>query len=215
MSQDPLYALNELFRFVASSENQYLSLLQSRIDDEMRFVGVDNQLSLLNLAFIKGLLEKHLAKLAENAQTLAQRDFTDWPKSNDATRAAEAEKAAKALLTDFDYLQSKTQRLLNSCRIGAKILTSNSVMAESQISENKAEHVRKLTIIASFFVPLSFACSFFGMNFKEFGQGQLGMWVYGAVAGPLTILTCALVFQKLPDFIKAIPEHLRPRRTWY
>ncbi|KAK3377009.1 hypothetical protein B0T24DRAFT_665847 [Lasiosphaeria ovina] len=95
---DALYALSELFRFAASAELQFLSLLQKRIEREVSFVGakgVDLQgggsdsVVLLNLKYLKTQLTSHAQSLAETtARILRNRRSPDWPRVFDAAAAA-------------------------------------------------------------------------------------------------------------------------------
>lgn len=44
-------------------------------------------------------------------------------------------------------------------------------IAEARRGIQQGKDVFKVTLLAAVYVPLSFATSLFGMNFKEFGQG--------------------------------------------
>jgi Mg2+ and Co2+ transporter CorA len=48
-------------------------------------------------------------------------------------------------------------------------------LKESKKVIEKAESSHKLTLLAFLFLPVSLSTSFFGMNFREFGQGQLSV----------------------------------------
>lgn len=191
---DALYALSELFRFAAFSEIQFLNLLHSRIEHELSFVGHQNvgrrdAVSLLNLKYIKTQLTSHAQGLAETVSILENRDSLDWPRA-DSTKA---ENAAHLLLTDFKYLLQRAEALARECEHGMDTLANSSVLDESRRSTENALRVQKLTLLATVFIPLSFVCSIFGMNFKQLGSGSLNVWIWFAVAGPV-ILFSLLVY---------------------
>jgi len=67
-------------------------------------------------------------------------------------------------------------------------------LEESRRAIEQAEKVKRLTLLAFFFVPLSFTASIFGMNFKEFGQGHLSIYIFGIVVGPVFGLSAVVGF---------------------
>jgi Mg2+ and Co2+ transporter CorA len=65
---------------------------------------------------------------------------------------------------------------------------------EKSISDSKA--LSRLTILGSFFVPVSFDCSFFSMN-GDFAVGETKFWVYFAVTLPLIVVILVIVFWEM------------------
>lgn len=166
-------------------------ILHSCIEHELYFVGhqnVDwrNTVSLLNLKYIKTQLTSHAQGLAETVSTLENRHFLNWPR---ASGSSKAEKAANLLLTDFKYLLQRAETLAKECEHGMDTLANSSVLKESRRSTENAMRVQKLTIIATVFIPLSFVCSIWGMNFQELGSGSLPFWIWFATAGPVILLS--------------------------
>lgn len=67
----------------------------------------------------------------------------------------------------------------------------------------------RLTIIAFIFIPLSFATSFFGMNFRQFGTSQLNIgWFFllAGVIGALSYLVAAFLSRpgKLKQYLAGL-----------
>lgn len=52
--------------------------------------------------------------------------------------------------------------------------------------------VERLTALATIFIPLSFVCSIWGMNFLEMGSGLLHFWMWFATAGPIIVFSLAV-----------------------
>ena len=84
--------------------------------------------------------------------------------------------------TDLEHLVQKTKKAM---KFGTSLL--NSELAQMQIEEAEkskatAEGVASLTIVATVYIPLNFAASFFGMNMSAFGNGTVQLYTYvGAV----------------------------------
>jgi CorA-like Mg2+ transporter protein len=188
-SRDALYALSELFHFAASAEVQFLNLLHKRIEHELSFVGAENvgqyhSVSLLNLKYIKMLLTSHAQGLTETIGILRNRQSLDWPRVDNA---ATTEKAAVLLLADFEYLLQRAETLARECEQGMATLANSSVLEESRRSANMAMRVQRLTVIGTIFIPLSFVCSMWGMNFQELGTGSQPMWMLSVSSAPVLL----------------------------
>lgn len=221
-SQDALYALSELFRFASSAEVQFLNLLHRRIEHELSFVGVENigqrdSVSLLNLKYIQMQLASHAQSLAEVISILRNRHSIDWPCvgsdsdpdnenkgrdfSDNSHDVATVERTAILLLTDFEYLLQRAESLAHECEQGIATLANVSVLQESRHSADMAMTVQRLTVIGTIFIPLSFVCSVWGMNFRELGTGSQPLWMWFATMAPV-ILVAYLVYRW--DFLMSL-----------
>lgn len=102
----------------------------------------------------------------------------------------------RGLNTDLEHLVQKTKKAM---KFGTFFL--NSELAQMQIEEaekNKAtaEGVASLTIVATIYIPLNFAASFFGMNMSAFGNGTVQLSTYvGAVLFVATLTFIPFVSQ--------------------
>jgi Mg2+ and Co2+ transporter CorA len=96
---------------------------------------------------------------------------------------------AALLHTDFTYLLRRAEALSRECKQGMGTLAHISVLEESRRSADNAMRVEKLTILASIFIPLSFVCAAWGMNFVELGTGSLPIWMGFVTAGPVVVLS--------------------------
>ena len=76
------------------------------------------------------------------------------------------------------------------------VLSSFSIV-ESKRAAQEAKLVTALTKatnrVTFIFLPISFVTSVFGMNFKQFGQGPLSIWLWVEVGLPLLIICVVIV----------------------
>jgi hypothetical protein len=206
--KDVLYALSELLQFAALAEGQFLNLLHDRIEHELSFIGDENireyhTIMLLNLKFVKTQLASHVENLSKTLNIMQNRDALDWPRCRGSP---EQSKVAALLLADFEYLLERAEMLVRECEQGIETLANNSVLEESRRSTNMAEELKRLTILATIFIPLSFVCSFWGMNFRETGKDNLSVWVWFVSAAGISLLVLTMYRWK------AVSRWLRKRR---
>ncbi|OAT13581.1 hypothetical protein BDBG_08754 [Blastomyces gilchristii SLH14081] len=191
--QDALYAVSEVFQFAASSELQFLNLLHGRIKHELSFTGEQQKMgrrndavSLLNLRFIKTQLISHAQRLAETVRTLETCDLLGWQRDQESPKA---QQRARLLLSDFGYLLQRAEGLARECDSGIDTLVNSSILEESRRSTENAIRVQKLTVLATIFIPLSFVCTVWGMNFQELGSGTQPVWMWFVTAGPVILVS--------------------------
>ena len=96
------------------------------------------------------------------------------------------------------------------CEKGMAVIMNNAMLAETRRSVSQANGVAKLTFIAFFYIPLSFVCSFFGMNFEELGTGKLSLWTWFATSIPIFAFTLCFIVMDGP-MIKRLVERVRRR----
>lgn len=65
----------------------------------------------------------------------------------------------------------------------------NAQLKEARKSTETASSVARLTQLAFFFIPLSFVTSVFGMNIKQFNNGNVSLSAFFATAAIMTFLT--------------------------
>jgi Mg2+ and Co2+ transporter CorA len=82
------------------------------------------------------------------------------------------------------------------------IVINNNMLVESQRAIEQAAGVAKLTRLAFFYIPLSFTTSFFGMNFVQFGTGELSIWLWFAVSIPIFFVSVLFLAVDLPALAK-------------
>lgn len=92
---------------------------------------------------------------------------------------------------------------------------NNANLAESRRAMLQARKVGKLTLLAFFYVPLSFTTSFFGMNLEEFGTSTtIANWVWVCVSVPIFVLSVVFYIWDIPAFFRKFGLLKGVQRRW-
>lgn len=178
--------------------------------------------SLANLQYLAGVLDRHAKQLKGTIRAIGNlmeatstesrvwhrqprlersatsqtsfsedRDQPAWPGDtwNPSTAGTFT---AKGLSEDYDDLLCRALKLSQRCTDGITVTMNRSLIQESRKAMEESERLKKLTILATLFIPLSFSTSLFGMNLKIFGQGSLEFWWYFVICVPITLLAYLL-----------------------
>ncbi|TQB74716.1 hypothetical protein MPDQ_004367 [Monascus purpureus] len=181
MMIDPFYSLHEILDCSAACEAQFLEFLERIIVEETQLTvrEASNEISFTNLLYTIEILDSHMFLLSENTKKIRVRGSQKWPRALENTdQGIRAKAAADHLLHDYEFLLEKAEKLRERCERTMKIIMNNTNLAESKRAIVQAERVGKLTMLAFFFVPLSFTSSFFGMNVKEINASGSPMLYY-------------------------------------
>ena len=192
MQQDPLYALNGIFSFFAASEAQMLSFLARQIEwnttpkvDAVEIVGTE---SLSRLLHCRKLLEGHCEELSYVLGIIQRRGGKKWPRAQNDAPSEIFEQAASSLQADLEYLIERAAVLKKRSETSITLAMNVASIGEARrgMLQNKA--LFRFTVLVSIYVPFTFTASFFGMNFRQFGQGDLSIWIYIVVSVPVFAL---------------------------
>ncbi|KAJ4299618.1 hypothetical protein N0V90_004864 [Kalmusia sp. IMI 367209] len=209
ISQDPFYGLNEIYSFAAAAENQFLNMMEQILLDRMELAtlrsseiaALDSSAHIESLTFDiqfdRNILDAHRVRLNGTVAFLQANDDPIWfPRRHEPLPADLIDKVTAAnlkLLRDFQHLAFRVETLIDRSERVMEMVANNANLTESKRSFLQADGLAKLTrlttIITILYVPLSFVCSLFGMNFKQFGQGDLSLWVWGAVSVPIILIS--------------------------
>ncbi|KAL8823167.1 MAG: hypothetical protein Q9191_006110 [Dirinaria sp. TL-2023a] len=194
MAADLMYSLTDLFSFAAHSECQFLNMLEIHIAKTTKCTKDEMELALDDLKYIKSLLEDRIEYLSEILICVRKRGDPRWPRATQQAHVAVVDDALKALEGDFDHLLQRSKNLSTRCTEGASMITNGAMLEESKKAMHQAKRLNRLSLLAFFFLPLSFATSVFGMNFKQFGQGDLSVWIFPLVLIPIFTVSILLTF---------------------
>lgn len=201
MATDPFYALSELYSFSAHSICQFLNMIDSKIMEDTGYHSLrDRQLSHSNLLYHQDILRQQARLLRDIIRHINRQDSvasitTSARSSQNTLRKSTAENTQKSLLADFDELLERTELLSRRCASGMDTIMNQAAIAESKRSISQAKKIEQLTLLAFFFIPLSFTTSFFGMNLGTVGTGELSLWLWFAISIPTVVLSyCLLQF---------------------
>ena len=206
----PFLALNGIFSFFICSSASFMALLTRKIEkysianDDASEVADSESLS--NLLHCRKLLERLIEELQYVLAIIGRRGSPNWPQSN----SEPSEEAAVTHDRDLRYLINRAQILRTRCETSITLSMNVSSINEARRSVRQNKALFRFTIVASFYVPLSFTASLFGMNFQQFGQGQLSMWVYFLVSVPVFVISSLFLFLEVDTMTGPI-RHLWQR----
>lgn len=186
MAQDVFYALNELFEFSAASVDQLLELCEGNIKD-MSLQSDSTRLS--EQLFIKNFVDDYRGYIKDTLTTVQSRGGRDWPSASDGTSQRDkANRAADQLEHRYQRLLERCERLQEHCASSITILMNQQAQQQITRATQQTKQLNKLSVLAYIYIPITFATSFFGMNFKELGT-SLSIWTFFAMAIPLLIVS--------------------------
>ncbi|KAE8150034.1 hypothetical protein BDV25DRAFT_140225 [Aspergillus avenaceus] len=93
------------------------------------------------------------------------------------------------VLNDYEDLLATCTYLSNRCATAMNMTMNQTMVLDSRRAIEQAQRTKKLTLLATYFIPLSFTASLFGMNLAVFEQGELQIWWYIVFAVPFLIMT--------------------------
>lgn len=191
-AKDSFYNLNEIFNFAASSQVQFLNLIDAKLDSYVSRPADQEYESLPDLKYTKETLYRHLQKTKQVLESIKNAQLPAWPKDDsDSNKAAVA---AQSVEQDFQYIRDRTISLHTRTTEAITVLMSSMSISESQRAIGQAQRVGKLTFLAFIFVPLSFTTSFFGMNVTQIEDTNLGIWWWFVMSAPIVGLVFTLYF---------------------
>jgi len=225
MGLDPFYAISEVYAYAAAAESQFLNMMRTILDKRIKSIaGEDLQKKAsisdalperINLQHDRAILDAHSDRISNTVSFLKTADDPVWFLPFDDHAPNEATTARGTLLRDFQHLHTQVVQLIQLCERAMGMVAENASLLEAKRSNLQSEGIEKLTrlttVITLLYVPLSFVCTFFGMNFSAFGQGDLSLWIWAAVSAP--VLLISLLYLKR----KASTESAKKRssKKWY
>jgi len=212
MRADPVYAVSEIYSFAAAAENQFLNMMKEILDERLKGIieeGLQTKSPSPNalpertdLQYDRSILEAHSDRINDIIAFLKAADDSVWflpfakPGPNEATTAARM-----SLLQDFQYLHTQFVQLVQRCERAMEIVAHNASLLEAKRSNSQSDDLEQLTRLTTgvtlVYVPISFVCTFFGMNFSTFGQGDLPLWVFVAISVPVLLISLIFLKRKL------------------
>jgi hypothetical protein len=95
--------------------------------------------------------------------------------------------AAKNLREDYEQLHIRCIEMSKMCTRGINLAMNKAAIEESRKAIEQSERLKKLTLLATFFIPLTFSSSLFGMNIDLLGQNGVRFWWFFVLCIPITM----------------------------
>lgn len=214
MAKDPIYALQDVFKFFTASEAQFLNMMEKQI--RFSVTQVDSMLQetsiLQDLMMNKDVLGKHILNLQDSIRFL----------QNQSTLAQEhgledfhhhSSRASEELLDDHKYLLERLRFLSDLSDSTINVMMNLAAIRDSKTSVDQSRQIRIFTITSIIFLPLGFASSLFGMNFNHINYGPA---VWGTLSASLFFAAFVLYFvytYSSPGSMKRSTLHDITRKT--
>jgi Mg2+ and Co2+ transporter CorA len=197
--------VSEIYSLAAASENQFLNMMERILSERIeRITSTSNALpEAADLQYDRNILDAHRDQIRSTVSFLTAHDDPTWfllSQNQPQHLEKEVTRAARQTLErDFLHLQNRVTQQILRCERAMDMITDKASLSEAQRSNSQSEGLAKLTrlttLVTIFYVPASFVCTFFGMNFKVFGQGDLDIWIWGAVSAPLLVLSVFFLYR--------------------
>ncbi|OIW35544.1 hypothetical protein CONLIGDRAFT_710715 [Coniochaeta ligniaria NRRL 30616] len=102
-------------------------------------------------------------------------------------RSSDGAFTARGLLEDYEQLHARCIHLEQMCARGITLAMGKASIEESSKAIEQSQRLKKLTLLATLFIPLSFSSSLFGMNLDLLGQSKVKFWWFFVVCVPITL----------------------------
>ena len=90
------------------------------------------------------------------------------------------------LLEDYHHLQVRCMDLSKLCAHGIDLAMNKATIDESRKAIEQSERVKKLTVLATFFIPLSFSSGLLSMNI-DLLENKVQAWWFLVICVPMTL----------------------------
>lgn len=203
--QEPLSMCIPLFAHAAFSEVQFLNLMESRIQIQINTIveGVPAD-ALETLQYFSTILNRHAEQLRNNIRAiskLAERSSSQvsheakaespMPRSTALPRQIYFDSVftTRGLLEDYEQLHVRCIDLSKMCTQGITLAMNKATIEESRKAIEQSKRLKKLTLLATLFIPLNFCSSLLGMNIDLLGQNAVKFWWFFVLCIPITLFS--------------------------
>ena len=91
------------------------------------------------------------------------------------------------LLEDYEQLHIRCIDLSRMCTQGISLAMNKATIDESRKAIEQSDRLKKLTLLATLFIPLNFTSSLLGMNIDLLGQNAVRFWWFFVLCVPFTL----------------------------
>jgi Mg2+ and Co2+ transporter CorA len=91
------------------------------------------------------------------------------------------------IIEDYDQLFVRCIDLSRTCTRGINLAMNKATIEESRRAIEQSTRVKRLTLLATLFIPLSFSSSLLGMNIDLLGQNSVKFWWFFVLCVPITL----------------------------
>jgi hypothetical protein len=92
------------------------------------------------------------------------------------------------IMEDYDQLRVRCIDLSRMCTRGINLAMNKATIEESRKAIEQSRRLKRLTLLATLFIPLSFSSSLLGMNIDLLGQNAVKFWWFFVLCFPITLI---------------------------
>lgn len=191
-----LAAVVPIFAHATFSEAAFLNFMRELVREEMKPLSLQQYriASFENLQYLEVILERHVAQLKsciKSINMLAERsryqpsrsrshlsgldESSDQPEQT-AFPDTTGTFSAQRILQDYEYLLKTCAHLWNLCAIAMDVDMNKTMIVKARKAMKQTKRMKKLSLLAIYFIPLTFTASLFDMNFDVLGQREQPVW---------------------------------------
>jgi Mg2+ and Co2+ transporter CorA len=93
------------------------------------------------------------------------------------------------LIEDYTDMIEEANVIRDVAKETLGLLLSMTSIFTGRIAQNQSNEVHGLTRLAFVYIPISFVCSFFGMNLKELNDSGARMWIFWVTTVAIVLTT--------------------------
>ena len=185
VSIDLAVVAQPLFQIIRKDTTNLLKVLHNALDeinvDILDDVKMEESLSIWRELITRAQLElpemkRSMVRFFSFLQVLDSTALISAPNSRPARALDDSEDGD--IPRGFEDLSKQINDMLQRLQIASSSLTSNMALLDSRRSISEAQAVTKLTELAFFFIPLTFAATIFGMQIEQFeNRAQLSTFI--------------------------------------
>ncbi|KAK7413854.1 hypothetical protein QQX98_007271 [Neonectria punicea] len=190
----------EIFALTASSEKQFLNLVEIKLEKAILGNGKLLNDGLETLRYFNTLLYRHTRRIQGAMAAIRGTNHAKWPKADDEV----VRRARKEVEQDHHDIHEHANSLYKRCQKEIAVLMNSMAILESEKAINQAGRIEKLTLLAFIFVPISFAPSFYSMNARELQDVPL--WPWFLFSAMMLFLSSLFLFV---DFVRYAMQEVR------
>ncbi|KAB8257971.1 hypothetical protein BDV32DRAFT_151784 [Aspergillus pseudonomiae] len=216
-SQDPLSMCIPLFAHAAFSEVQFLNLMESKIQTKIDTIVQEVPADALGtLQYFSNILDRHAQQLKDSIRALCRlaerggqgmngvKVESQIPQSavqlglhrqisetemirNIGSYGSDSAFTPESIVEDYEQLHVRCIDLSKMCTRGITLAMNKATIEESRKAIEQSARLKKLTLLATLFIPLNFSSSLFGMNVDLLGQNAVEFWWFFVLCVPITL----------------------------
>ena len=207
--------LNPLFQIIRQDALSLVKLLHKTLDDINAEI-LDEDKMEENLSLWRELITRSQLELRELRKSMASffSFFRVLDVGAQSTRPEPQIDPRKDISSGFSDISKQIDETLQRLSIASSSLTSNMALLDSRRSIAEAQAVTKLTELAFFFIPLTFAASLFGMQIEQF-ENRAPLSTFIAIGIGFTALAYLVRLVERSSWVRSLGQAYRASMKIY